>query len=92
MRLVFATHNQGKIREMREILKDPSVEVVSADEAGVTEDPVEDGTTFEENAMKKARFVSERTARGRWLMTLAFALMRWAASQEYTRRDGRAIM
>ena len=36
-------------------------EILSADEAGVHEDPVEDGATFAENALKKARFVAEKT-------------------------------
>lgn len=37
------------------------VEILSADEAGITEDIVEDGLTFEENALKKARYVAEKT-------------------------------
>lgn len=64
MQLVFATRNQGKVKEMRAMLKDLEVEVVSQDEAGVTDEVVEDGQTFEENALKKARFVTERT--GQW--------------------------
>lgn len=64
MKLVFATHNTGKIQEMRDLLRDMNVEVLSADEAGVPEDVVEDGKTFEQNALKKARFVGERT--GQW--------------------------
>lgn len=58
---MFATHNEGKIAEMRKILVDLPIEVVSAREAGVREEPTEDVTTFEENAIKKARFVAERT-------------------------------
>ena len=61
MKLVFATHNSGKLVEMRSLLSDLPIEVLSADEAGVTEDVVEDGATFEDNARKKARFVHERT-------------------------------
>jgi len=64
MKLVFATHNQGKLKEMRDLLSDLSIEVVSADEAGVYEDVIEDGTTFKANALKKARFVGEQT--GEW--------------------------
>ena len=60
MKLVFATHNAGKIKEMRLLLADLSIQVMSADEAGVTEDPIEDGATFEENALIKARFVARR--------------------------------
>ncbi|MBU0648939.1 non-canonical purine NTP pyrophosphatase, partial [Patescibacteria group bacterium] len=64
MKIIFATHNVGKIKEMRALLRDLDVDVLSADEAGVTEDVVEDGETFEENALKKARFVCEKS--GEW--------------------------
>lgn len=64
MRLVFATRNQGKVKEMRAMLADLKVEVVSQEEVGVSEEVVEDGKTFEENALKKARFVAKRT--GQW--------------------------
>lgn len=63
-KLIFATHNQGKIIEMRAILAGLPVEVMDAEAAGVTEDPIEDGETFEANALKKAGFVAVRT--GEW--------------------------
>ncbi|MDP2696377.1 MAG: RdgB/HAM1 family non-canonical purine NTP pyrophosphatase [bacterium] len=63
-RLIFATHNQGKVKEMKDILGGLEVEVLSAEEAGVFEDVVEDGKNFEENALKKARFIVEKT--GGW--------------------------
>ncbi|MEK7614924.1 MAG: RdgB/HAM1 family non-canonical purine NTP pyrophosphatase [Patescibacteria group bacterium] len=66
MKLIFATHNPGKIEEMQEILINLPIEILTADQAGVTEDVIEDGKTFEENALKKARFVCERT--GEWTM------------------------
>lgn len=61
MKLIFATHNVGKIKEMQAILAGLDIEILSADEAGVHEDVVEDGQTFAENAAKKARFVNSRT-------------------------------
>lgn len=64
MRLVFATKNPGKVKEMRVMLADLEVEVVSQEEAGVSEEVIEDGKTFEENALKKARFVAKRL--GQW--------------------------
>jgi XTP/dITP diphosphohydrolase len=64
MRLVFATHNPGKIPEMQAILAGLKLEVCSADDAGVHEDVMEDGATFAENALKKARFVSQQS--GEW--------------------------
>ena len=55
MKFVLATRNSAKLRELREILSELKVECVSPDEAGYTEDVEEDGETFFENAMKKAK-------------------------------------
>lgn len=60
-RIIFATGNAGKMKEIREILKDLPYEVVSMKEAGVTAEIVEDGTTFEENALIKARTIAGLT-------------------------------
>ena len=49
-RIVFATENEGKMKEIRKILEDPKVELLSLREAGIHADIVEDGETFEENA------------------------------------------
>lgn len=59
MRIVFATGNKDKMREIRQILGALPYEIVSMKEAGVNIDIVEDGSTFEENAMIKARAVAE---------------------------------
>ena len=56
-RIVFATGNKGKLKEVEMILKDLGRQVVSMKEAGVETEIVEDGTTFAENAMIKARAV-----------------------------------
>lgn len=53
-RIIFATGNQGKMKEIRMILDDLSLEILSMKEAGIQADIVEDGTTFEENALIKA--------------------------------------
>ena len=58
-KLVFATGNQNKLREIKAILADMDVEVLSMKEAGVDVDIVEDGKTFEENALIKARAVAK---------------------------------
>ncbi len=58
-KLVFATGNMDKLREIKQILADLDVEVLSMKEAGVNVDIVEDGKTFEENALIKARAVSK---------------------------------
>lgn len=60
-KIIFATGNKDKMREIREIMADIDVEVVSMKEAGISVDVVEDGTTFEENALIKARAIAEHT-------------------------------
>ncbi len=60
-KIVFATGNEGKMREIREILKDLGMEILSMKEAGANLDIVEDGATFGENAEIKARAVWKRT-------------------------------
>jgi XTP/dITP diphosphohydrolase len=60
-RIIFATTNEGKMKEIRLILSDLEYEVVSMKEAGIDTDIVEDGLTFEENAMIKARTIMQIT-------------------------------
>lgn len=60
-KLIFATGNQGKMKEIREILADMDVEILSMKEAGVDLDIQEDGVTFQENAIIKAKAVQEAT-------------------------------
>ena len=59
MKWVVATSNPGKLREFRAIFDAYGLELISKDEAGVAEDPEETGTTFEENALIKARACAE---------------------------------
>ena len=58
-RIVFATGNANKMKEIRMILSDMGMEILSMKEAGVEADIVEDGTTFEENAMIKAKEIAK---------------------------------
>ena len=62
-RIIFATGNEGKMKEIREILGDLGYEILSMKEAGVDVDIVEDGETFEENAIIKATTVMKATGR-----------------------------
>ena len=57
MKIVLATHNPGKLREMSAILGELGVEVVSPADVGITVDVEETGTTFAENAMLKAKAI-----------------------------------
>lgn len=54
-KIIFATGNAGKMKEVREILKDLNVEILSMKEAGIQADVEENGKTFQENAVIKAR-------------------------------------
>ena len=58
-KIVFATGNTGKMKEIREILSDMDCDVVSMKEIGVDMLIEENGTTFEENAVIKARAVAK---------------------------------
>lgn len=60
-KIIFATGNQGKLKEIRMILKDLPVEIVSMKEAGIDIDIDENGSTFEENAVIKAKAIMEKT-------------------------------
>lgn len=59
IKIIFATGNEGKMREIREILRDMDVQILSMKEAGIDTDIEEDGASFEENALIKARAVAE---------------------------------
>lgn len=60
-KIIFATGNEGKMREIRKILGDMDVEICSMKEAGIRADIIEDGSTFEENAVIKAKTVAAHT-------------------------------
>lgn len=60
-KVIFATSNEGKMKEIREILKDLEIELISLKEAGINPDIEENGATFEENAIIKAKTVMELT-------------------------------
>lgn len=61
MIVIAATKNKGKIREMQTILGELDIEVKSQNDVGITVDAEENGTTFEANALIKARAVAELT-------------------------------
>lgn len=60
-RVIFATGNQGKMHEIRQIMGDMGLELLSMKEAGIDVDIVEDGVSFEENAIIKAKAVAAYT-------------------------------
>ena len=60
-KMIFATGNEGKMREVRMILGDLGAEILSLKEAGIQAKAEENGTTFEENAVIKAKEIMEKT-------------------------------
>lgn len=60
-KIIFATGNEGKMKEVRMIFTDMDLEPVSMKEAGIEANIVENGATFEENASIKARTIMELT-------------------------------
>ena len=60
-KIIFATGNKDKMKEIRMILSDLDVEILSMKEAGISVDIEENGTTFEENALIKAKAVAAYT-------------------------------
>lgn len=64
-RIVFATGNEGKMREVRQILQDLDCQILSMKEAGIQVEIVEDGTSFEENALIKAGTIASELKKDR---------------------------
>ncbi|MBQ4559659.1 MAG: XTP/dITP diphosphatase [Tyzzerella sp.] len=58
-KIIFATGNENKMKEIRMILADLGMPIISMKEAGIDIDVVEDGTTFEENAVIKATEIAK---------------------------------
>lgn len=61
MKIIAATSNAGKIREIKKIFVDENIEILSMKEIGIDIEIEENGTTFEENALIKAKTISEMT-------------------------------
>lgn len=61
MKLLIASHNLAKVSEYKRHLSDLELELLSLSDLNITEEVLEDGTTFEENAIKKAKFYHQLT-------------------------------
>lgn len=61
MKIIFATGNENKMKEIRMILADMNAEILSMKEAGINADIIENGTSFEENALIKAKEIAKYT-------------------------------
>ncbi len=61
MKIVFATKNEGKVREIREMLEGTGIEVISLNAYPDTPEIIEDGASYLENALIKATIISDYT-------------------------------
>lgn len=63
MKLILATHNQGKVEEAKDVFSDlNNIEIIGMEEAGIKGEAEENGKTIEENVLKKAEFVAKKTS------------------------------
>jgi len=60
-KIIFATKNQGKIAEIQEIMKELNLEILSLESAGIDTDIIENGSSFEENAIIKVKEIMKLT-------------------------------
>ena len=79
MRLIIASNNAHKLQEIRAILGNHFGEILSLREAGIDHETVEDGNTFLENALKKAREIAEISGCCALADDAAYAWMLWTA-------------
>ncbi|MEN6622901.1 MAG: non-canonical purine NTP pyrophosphatase, partial [Smithella sp.] len=61
MKIVFASKNEGKVKEIKAMLAETGIELISLNSFKNVPEIVEDGASFRENALKKARIISEFT-------------------------------
>ncbi len=88
-KLVIATHNAGKLREISALLEPYGMECLSAGSLGLPE-PEETGTTFVENALLKARARRRHRASSRWPTTAGCRSRRWTVGPAFTPPTGRS--
>ncbi|MCQ2501622.1 MAG: RdgB/HAM1 family non-canonical purine NTP pyrophosphatase [Lachnospiraceae bacterium] len=70
-KLIFATGNPGKLKEIRAIMGDMDMEILTMKEAGINVDIVEDGKTFEENAIIKVKTILAALPEGEDALVMA---------------------
>lgn len=68
MKLLIATKNAGKVKEIKELLADTPITLTSLFDEPIEHEVIEDGTTFLENALQKAHQVASYTAKSKWIL------------------------
>jgi XTP/dITP diphosphohydrolase len=69
MEIILATRNPSKAQQIKAIFSDSSIEILTLDQAGIEGAAVEDGTTLEQNALRKARYAHDRASTPAWTMS-----------------------
>ncbi len=67
-KIILATTNPSKIEQIRDVFKNTRFRILTAAEAGVQGEAIEDGETLQENALKKALYAKERLPEGTWIL------------------------
>jgi XTP/dITP diphosphohydrolase len=67
MEIILSTRNPSKLQQIQKLFEGSTIKLLTLDDAGIIGEGVEDGTTLEENAEKKARF-AQKHAPGKWIM------------------------
>lgn len=68
MNIILSTTNPSKAEQIKAMFKNPSIKVLTLDEAGILGEAIEDGNTLEENALKKALYAREHSGETYWTM------------------------
>ena len=68
MQIILSTRNPSKAEQIKAMFNNPSFEVITLSEAGIEGEAVEDGTTLQENALKKALYAFENAHHDTWAM------------------------
>ncbi len=68
MKIILSTTNPSKAEQIKAMFHHPDIEVLTLKQAGIEGEAIEDGTTLEENAMKKAMYARENTSEEVWTM------------------------
>lgn len=75
-RLLVATGSAHKLIELQRLFGDLPIDLVTLRDVGITDEAPEDGATFEENALQKARWYAQASGSGHLPMTLGSRLRR----------------
>lgn len=68
MNVILSTHNPSKAEQIKAVFAGSNLNVLTLDEVGITGEGIEDGTTLQENALKKAQYAFDNSPETTWCM------------------------